>query len=139
MKQTLSDECGECPRINTTAYPAPVNCTSREENGYCTFNGTQYARCELDGKILCYNLKVRYRNGQSETFAYNVPKKNANQAPVHTCDQCNRTVWVEGKKKSVFVAYFQVNQLYYDHTQLKMCVMRGKTYWVDKNLRYENR
>lgn len=37
------------------------------------------------------------------------------------------------------MAYFQVNQLYYDHTQLKMCVMRGKTYWVDKNLRYENR
>ncbi|KAF4796226.1 hypothetical protein TURU_086110 [Turdus rufiventris] len=59
VEQSLSDECGECPWINPLAYPAPANCTNREKDEYCTFNGTPYARCELDGKVICYNLKVR--------------------------------------------------------------------------------
>ena len=52
VEQSHSSECGECPRINTPAHPAPANYSSRGKDGYCTFNGTRYARCELDGKIM---------------------------------------------------------------------------------------
>ncbi|RMC21870.1 hypothetical protein DUI87_02741 [Hirundo rustica rustica] len=34
-------------------------------------------------------------------------------------------------------AYFQTNPLCYDNSQLGMCIMGGKTYWVGKNLKFE--
>ena len=91
MKQSLSDKCGECSLIvprktNLPAYPAPADCTNGEENRYCTFNGTWYARSKLDGKIICYDLKVRYENGQPETLVPNIQKRNANQVPILTCN-----------------------------------------------------
>lgn len=48
-------------------------------------------------------------------------------------------MWVGGKTELVFVAYYQVNQLCYDNSKLGMCIMNGKTYWVGRNLKYENK
>ncbi|KAF4796674.1 hypothetical protein TURU_082024 [Turdus rufiventris] len=38
----------------------------------------------------------------------------------------------------VFRVYQRVNELCYDNTHLDMCVMEGRTYWVGKNLKFEN-
>lgn len=136
--QSHDNECGECPRIDTSTHSVLANSTYKESDDYFNLSGTRYVKCKLNGKSVCYDLKARYQKVHSETSAHNIQKRNINQAPLPTCKQCNRTVQAGGKRKSVFVAYFQVNQLCYDHTQLEMCVMEGKTYWVGKNLRYEN-
>ncbi|TRZ06436.1 hypothetical protein HGM15179_020671, partial [Zosterops borbonicus] len=53
------------------------------------------------------------------------------------CDQCNKTVWVGGKRQSTFLAYYRVNPLCYDRAKLKMCTMGGKLYWEGRNLKHE--
>lgn len=50
-----------------------------------------------------------------------------------------RTVWVGKKMESIFVPYYQINQLCYDNAQLEMCVIDRKTYWVENNSKYENK
>ncbi|RMC20063.1 hypothetical protein DUI87_00909 [Hirundo rustica rustica] len=52
---------------------------------------------------------------------------------ITTCKECNKTVWIGGKKESTFVGYLQVNPLCYDKRKLKMCALNGKTYWVGQN------
>ncbi|RMB96459.1 hypothetical protein DUI87_27134 [Hirundo rustica rustica] len=52
---------------------------------------------------------------------------------IPTCMECNKTVWIGGKKESTFVGYLQVNQLCYDKKKLDMCTLNGKTYWVGQN------
>ncbi|RMC00283.1 hypothetical protein DUI87_22890 [Hirundo rustica rustica] len=52
---------------------------------------------------------------------------------ITTCKECNKTVWIGGKRESTFVGYLQVNPLCYDKRKLKMCALNGKTYWVGQN------
>lgn len=134
--QTVLEGQGE---TETSAYPAPEHCSSGKKSGYCTLNDTQYRICELDGKRVCYIQKATSKDEQSETPIHKMYKRDTKQIPVPACNQCNCTVWIGGKMKSIFVAYFQVNKLCYDNTPLEMCVMGGKTYRVGRNLKYKNR
>ncbi|XP_041901283.1 uncharacterized protein LOC121672624 isoform X1 [Corvus kubaryi] len=141
---SLCELCQQVLLEEQETHQSPENCKGNGK--HCDLNGTQFQICELEGKIKCLSQNARFKKRKSEAPPfktrnqyYKRHKRNLDQMPVSICDHCNHTVWVGGKKKSISVAYSQINKLCYDNSKLSMCLMDGKTYWVGKNLRYEDR
>ncbi|TRZ08834.1 hypothetical protein HGM15179_018274 [Zosterops borbonicus] len=120
-KQSLTDECKQCSQMILMKQEAPkgiinqakYDCQSDTERGYCTYNGTRYKMCKLEGGIVCHNPKVKSKNRQSEaSFTHTIHKRDAGGiTTIPICNQCNRTLWTGGKTKSTFVGYFQANDM----------------------------
>ena len=101
--QNHNNECRGCPLISTPTHSVLANCSHKGKEEYCTFNGTQYVKCKWGKKMICYDLKARHGKGQSETFAHIIQKRNANQTPLPTCGQCNRSGCGQGENKSLYL------------------------------------
>lgn len=86
--------------------------------------------CELEGEITYQDPRTEPKSGQSEAPSSPVLHKRDAEGitTIPSCNQCNQTVWIGGKTKSTFLGYFQVNNLYYDNSQLEMCRMGRRTY-----------
>ncbi|RMC20662.1 hypothetical protein DUI87_01514 [Hirundo rustica rustica] len=149
LRQNPMNECEQCLKgkivTRVIKYQAQYNCQPGKENGYCTFNGTRYNLCKLEEGVICHDPKAIPRDGQSKpilkgkkAFFHAIYKQETGRMlTIPTCRQCNQMVWIGGKMKSTFVAYYQVNKLCYEKGQLEMCSMGGKMYWVGKNLKHE--
>lgn len=82
--QSPIDKCRQCLQVilegqgemGISAYPAPEDCHDNGKSRYCTLNGTQFKICELDGKTVCFNLKARSKDRQSETYKHKMYKRD---------------------------------------------------------------
>ncbi|RMC05573.1 hypothetical protein DUI87_18770 [Hirundo rustica rustica] len=149
LRQNPTNECEQCLKgkiaTKVIKFQAQYNCQLGKENGYCVFNSTQYNLCKLEKGVICHNPKAISRDGQSEPIfkrkkasSHAMYKWETGQMPtIPICSQYNGTVWLGGKIKSTFVAYYQVSKLCYEKGQLEMCSMGRKMYWVGKNLKRE--
>ncbi|TRZ06825.1 hypothetical protein HGM15179_020283 [Zosterops borbonicus] len=117
-RQGLMDECKQSLRAILKGQEVPkgianraqFDCQNDMEREHCTYNGTQYKMCELEGEIICRDPREESKNRQSEAPSSHVLHKRDVEGitTIPTCNQCNRTVWIGDKTKSTFVRYFQV-------------------------------
>ncbi|RMC20943.1 hypothetical protein DUI87_01797 [Hirundo rustica rustica] len=78
--------------------------------------------------------KKKEKTIYSNPMAMSRKRRELSNLPIiPICRNCNKTVWVGGKRESTFVAYLRVNKLCYDKNKLEMCTLNGKTYWVRQN------
>lgn len=149
--QNLSTECGMCklfPQEGQSISPDRTewilkHCENRKPSRYCEINSTQYGICKLDNEINCFPWNARPKYRQSKLLVQNNEnhkreKRNVELGHISECKLCNRTVWVSGQMKSVFLGYFQINHKCYDNSKLDVCVIEGKNYWVGQNVKYVN-
>ncbi|RMC21403.1 hypothetical protein DUI87_02267 [Hirundo rustica rustica] len=104
-----------------------------------TRNGVLESRVRVDwltqkkGENRKWNEGVKL-NKSNHPMAMARKRREVSSLPlITTCKECNKTVWIGGKRESTFVGYLQVNPLCYDKRKLKMCALNGKTYWVGQN------
>ncbi|RMC19759.1 hypothetical protein DUI87_03323 [Hirundo rustica rustica] len=92
------------------------------------------------GENCKHNNRGLQINKKKEKTIYHNPmamsrkrRELSNLSIIPICRNCNKTVWVGGKRESTFVAYLRVNKLCYDKNKLDMCTLNGKTYWIGQN------
>ncbi|RMC16705.1 hypothetical protein DUI87_06645 [Hirundo rustica rustica] len=128
----------------TNGLPNPKEKTGKgtdppEVHSEPTWDQVSKSRVRVDWSTLRgggdYKLNSRFQmNKTNNPMAMSRKRRELNSLPlIPTCKECNKTVWIGGKRESTFVGYLQVNQLCYDKKKLEMCTLNGKTYWVGQN------
>ncbi|RMB89521.1 hypothetical protein DUI87_34095 [Hirundo rustica rustica] len=104
-----------------------------------TRNGVLESRVRADWLTLKRGENRKWNEGiklneSNHPMAMARKRREVSSLPlITTCKECNKTVWIGGKRESTFVGYLQVNPLCYDKRKLKMCALNRKTYWVGQN------
>ncbi|RMB99705.1 hypothetical protein DUI87_23707 [Hirundo rustica rustica] len=99
------------------------DCPERPKGGNCKYNDSGFQMNKKKEKTIYDNPMAMSRKR----------RELSNLPIIPICRNCNKTVWVGGKRESTFVAYLRVNKLCYDKNKLEMCTLNGKTYWVGQN------
>ncbi|RMC21597.1 hypothetical protein DUI87_02464 [Hirundo rustica rustica] len=99
------------------------DCPERPKGGNCKYNDSGF-----------HMNKKKKKTTYDNPMAMSRKRRELSNLPIiPICRNCNKTVWVGGKRESTFVAYLRVNKLCYDKNKLEMCTLNGKTYWVGQN------
>ncbi|RMC20654.1 hypothetical protein DUI87_01506 [Hirundo rustica rustica] len=123
LKETQREPTGSQKGI----FKAHFDCPKIKKRGICSHNESWFKICELKENTIYHNPVAMSRQ-----------RRELDSIPViPICEQCNKTVWVGGKKESTFVAYLRVNKLCYDQNNLGMCTLNRKTYWVGQNTKLQ--
>lgn len=93
-RQSPGNECRQCLQIvlrgqaetETSAHPAPADCSKGKKSGYSTLNITQYMWLEWKNNMLYAKSK------KLETPMHKIYKRNIEQIPIPICDTCNHTM-----------------------------------------------
>ncbi|RMB88494.1 hypothetical protein DUI87_35141 [Hirundo rustica rustica] len=128
----------------TNGLPNPKEKTGKgtdppEVHSELTWDQVSKSKVRVDWSTLQrggdYKLNSGFQmNKTNNPLAMSRKRRELKDLPfIPTCMECNKTVWIGGKKESTFVGYLQVNQLCYDKKKLDMCTLNGKTYWVGQN------
>ncbi|RMC19713.1 hypothetical protein DUI87_03277 [Hirundo rustica rustica] len=97
-KECLKENQREPTRSQKGIFKAHFDCPKIQKRGICSHNESWFKICELKENTIYHNPVAMSRK-----------RRELDSIPViPICEQCNKTVWVGGKKESTFVAYLRL-------------------------------